>query len=241
MHQTRYTDPNGRRVHFVVPLGAGRIDDKLTPASIARLDEGIRIAKRENAFGLVALGDYFSTWRQGEPYNTRGADIRAAYLKERIPKKMHVIKVTRGSDTLQELVALRDVGAEYGVKKMIIVTHPEHIERVQALSEMIFSHPYYLRGQGGPFTVEVESGRLPQGLINITEEEESLKITLEYLARKYPPHGIIPRMTWSELNPPTWMREHAELYASFQRIYQQIHAEGHATDFYVVGEGKERK
>jgi hypothetical protein len=237
-----YSPQHPPRIHFVVPLGAGRTDDGLTPASIARLDEGLKIAERENAFGLVALGDYFSTWRQGEPYNDRGADLRSNYLMKRKQPQMDVIKIPRGSDTLQELVSLRDIGRKHGLIKMIIVTHPEHVTRVQALSELIFTHPYYKRFGNVNFTVDVESGNLPAGLINPIEETKYLETTVNFLRRKYPPDGIIPIMTWGQLNPPIWIKNHAELYTEFQAIYQDEHREGaRAPDFYIVSAGKEKK
>lgn len=231
---------NPPRIHFVVPLGAGRIDDQLTPASIARLDEGIKIAKRENAFGLVALGDYYSTWRQGKPYDTLGADLRGKYLQERIPKGMTVIKIRRGSDTLQELVSIRDVGTKYGIENVIIVTHPEHTNRVTELTGLIFPETYYPYMPGHNFKVEVESGDLPAGLINTAEERTYLDETVRYLKGKYPPDGIIPIMTYDELDPPRWIKRHAELYDNFRQIYEDFHKEGTAPEFYAVAPGKER-
>ncbi len=229
------------RIHYIVPLGAGRDGDVLTAASIARLDEGIKIAVRENADGMVALGDYFSTWRQGEPYNTKGSVLRAAYLTEHCPPSIKIVRVDRGSCTLQELVALRDVGHRLGIERMIIVTHPEHVKRVERLSEMIFQNQYFSRNLGIKFIVRVESGDLPSGKLDVREEEAYLEVTEDYLRKRYPPNGEIPSQQWGELDPPVWWETHVELYDRFRSIYQKFHEGREAPEFYRVAKDKERE
>ena len=234
------------RSRFIVPLGAGRTEDGLTDASKERLDKAVRIAVEEGAAGIIALGDFFSTWRQGVPYDTPGAELRSNYLikklfqvteNEEILSIIKVIRIPKGACTLHELVAIRDLGFKYGIENILFITHPEHIPRVSHLAqERVFR--YKLNGLGEPirYRINVTSGNIPPGKLNIEEEAAYLKATDEYLLGKYPPDGVIPEISNPNirLDPTIWWKEHAELYHSFRSIYDRSHQYRPESDFYKV-------
>jgi hypothetical protein len=215
---------------FVIPLGAGRIDEQtLTRPSIQRLDTAIQIANREALTGfvpaLIALGDHYSTWRQESPYETNGSALRAKYLRDHTHGNK-VIEVHNGFCTLTELISLRSLFPF--VSGGIIVTHPEHINRVRVLTDMIFNETMSSFVDGGikhktDFRMRVESGDLPAGSIQLGEEGDYLSTTVDYLKQRFPPDGVVPKMSQELLSLPVWKENHPQLIHEFQRIFEKYH------------------
>lgn len=238
---------HGWSTHFVIPLGAGRSDeDTLTQTSIDRMNAALEIASREVKRGssptMIALGDWHTTWRQDDRFINNGAMLREGYMRER-SRGLNVIRVPRGFDTLTELIALRSQFPF--VAGGIVVTHPEHVERVKVLIGMIFNETINLHGiaEGKSyqtdFHMSVESGDLPTGLLKKDEEIDYIRETTQYLKLKYKPNGKVPKMDFHDLDLETWRVSHADLLDRFRSIYDTHHGEGSlyrdiGSSFYVV-------
>lgn len=121
-----------RKSHFIVVLGAGIIEDKVTPLLQARLDKAIKIKKRNlDAVFIVSGG-------QGPDEMVSEAEAMRKYLLSQGVSNKDIIMEENSTNTKENLIYSYDIMKKYETNPFaIIVSNYFHILRAGFLSRQL--------------------------------------------------------------------------------------------------------
>ena len=121
-----------RKSHFIIVLGAGIIEDKVTPLLQARLDKAIKIKKKNlDAVFIVSGG-------QGPDEIVSEAEAMRKYLLSQGVSNKDIIMEEKSTNTKENLIYSYDIMKKYEVNPFaIIVSNYFHILRAGFLSKQL--------------------------------------------------------------------------------------------------------
>lgn len=191
---------------IIVLSGGRKSNGELNDSSIARLDKAVDIYKQGDAKLIFALGGYSEDYRKNALLFTKAnADLHKDYLETKgiFPGDI-VFSNNECKDTIGEALESRKWLRRLGLKKILLVTSQEQLERAVFVFRQILGTEY-----------EISAVEVPPGFILMEEEKEYLQLVRKYFGEI--PKGLV------EINLEDWHKNHIDLYEALERIHDKFH------------------
>jgi len=132
-----------RPVDAIVVMGAAQYDGTPSPQLAARLDHVVELWNQGLAPVVVTTGGN----RPGDRFTE--AEASANYLVERGVPAEAILQENQGSSSYESLVGVRDLLADRGVDRVLLVSDPFHMLRTRLISEELGLQAYVSPAQLG--------------------------------------------------------------------------------------------